>query len=85
MFINTIPFLITHTRKLKFGTVEALENQQQPTIEGALKAVIHLYTHRGFTIDTIFADPEFEPLRSSFPNISTCGSDDHVPEIEQYI
>ena len=38
--------------------------------------------HHGFTIDTIFADPEFEPLCSSFPNISTCGSDDHVPEIE---
>ena len=82
MFINTIPFIITHTRKLKFGTVEALENQQQPTIEKALKEVIHLYMHCGFTIDTIFADPEFEPLHSSFPNISTCGSDDHVPEIE---
>ena len=62
--------------------MEALENRQQPTIEKALKEVISLYTHRGFTIDTIFADPEFEPLCSSFPNISTCGSDDHVPEIE---
>ena len=31
------------------------------------------------------ADPEFEPLRVAFPQLNTCGADEHVPEIERFI
>ena len=82
MFVNTIPFLITYTRRLKFGTVEVLTNRKSQTIATALKHAVRMYTHRGFRIDTLFADPEFEELRSSFPMLNTCGADDHIPDIE---
>ena len=62
MFINKIPFLVTTSRHLKFGTVEALNNQQIPTVVGKLKKVINLYISRGVKVDCIIADPELEPI-----------------------
>ena len=80
-----MPFLITHTRRLKFGTVEASSDRQLPTITKALETVLRVCQHRGFGIHTIFADPEFEPLRPTFPALDTCGADDHIPDIERHI
>ena len=85
MFVNKIPFLVTYTRWLKFGTVKAIPNCHAGTIASGLKAAINLYTQHGFGIHAIFADPEFEALRPSFPALDTCGADDHIPEIEHYI
>ena len=48
MFINKIQFLATTSRNLKFGTVEALNNRQIPTIINKLKSIIKLYEHHGF-------------------------------------
>ena len=45
----------------------------------------HLYEQRGFRVTSIMADPEFEPLRTAFPQLNTCGADEHVPEIERFI
>ncbi|KAL7572568.1 hypothetical protein ACA910_000387 [Epithemia clementina (nom. ined.)] len=47
--------------------------------------MIKLYEQRGFTVASIHADPEFEPLRPYFPILHVCGADDHVPDIERYI
>ena len=63
MFVNKIPFLITTLHHLHFGTIEALPNQQVPTIMEKLKDMIKFYTHQGFKITTILADPEFEPIQ----------------------
>ena len=62
MFISKIPFLVTTSQHLKFGTVEALNNQQISTVVGKLKKIINLYISRGFKVDSIMADPEFEPI-----------------------
>ena len=85
MFINAIQFLITISRNLHFGTVEVLPNQQEATTKNKLQAVIHLYEQRGFQVTSIMADPEFEPLRAVFPQLNTCGADEHIPEIERFI
>ena len=85
MFINAIPFLITISHNLHFGTVEVLPNRQEATIKNKLRAVIHLYEQRGFRVTSIMADPEFEPLRAVFPQLNTCGADEHIPEIERFI
>ena len=65
MFINAIPFFITISRNLHFGTVEVLPNPQEATIKNKLRAVIHLYEQRGFRVTSILADPEFE--MSTYP------------------
>jgi Reverse transcriptase (RNA-dependent DNA polymerase) len=85
MFVNKIPFLVTLSRNLKFLTVEDLPNRQEGTVRDKLKAVTRLYHHRGFHIDTILADPEFEMLRPYFPMLNICGADEHVPDIERAI
>ena len=45
MFVNKIPFLITISRNLKFGTVEALPDRKLNTINYKLRSVIKLYSH----------------------------------------
>jgi hypothetical protein len=85
MYINKLPFLITYSRSLHFGTVEFLDNRQIPTICKKLQSVFNLYHHRGFTITKLFADPEFEVLCPRFPCLDTCGANDHIPDIERFI
>ena len=85
MFVNKIPFLVTISHGMKFGTVEALNNQQITTVADKLKTVINLYSHHGFSVDVITADQEFEPLRPWYPMLNCAGVDEHVPEVEQYI
>ena len=85
MFVNKVPLFITLSRNLKFGTVEALSDQQVGTIVTRLKAVTKIYQHKGFKINTIIADQEFEPIRPWFLMLNICGANEHVPDIEQYI
>lgn len=85
MHVNKVPILVTYSRSIRFGTVTHLINRRAGTIGSALLDVIQMYEHQGFTMSTIFADIEFEPLRSPFPSLNTTGEDDHVPEIERYI
>ena len=87
MFINKIPFLVTKSRDLQFGTVEQLENRQAPTFIAAIRDVVALYKARHFKVSTILADMEFACINNEFPNIHVdiCGVDDHIPEVERYI
>ena len=87
MFVNKLPFLITVSRGLHFGTVEFLTNHQIPTVTAAFRQVVQTYRRRSFRITTTLADPEFQPLQAVFSDISFnfCSQDEHVPEIECYI
>jgi hypothetical protein len=87
MFVNKLPFFITVSRNLHFGTVESIPNQQTSTVAAALKQVVGIYERRGFRIKTIEADPEFEPLAIEFRQVqfNFCAQNEHVPEIERYI
>ena len=85
MFINKVAFFITTSRNLKFGTVEAISNCQITTVMAKLKSVCQIYHHRGFRINVILGDPEFEAIRPNFPQLNCCAADEHVPDIERYI
>ena len=85
MFVNSVAFLLTTSRNLKFGTVEALENRQVTTIVRKLKTIEWLYHQRGFRIVSMLADPEFEPIRPEFPYLNCCAMNEHVPDIERYV
>ena len=43
MFVNKLPFLITVSRGLRFGTVEFLTNHQIPTVTVAFRQVVQTY------------------------------------------
>jgi len=87
MFMNKIPFLISISRGLHFGTVKVLKNQQIDTVGKALDNVVHLYWRRGFKGTECNTNPEFRPLQGSYAGTSfnLCTEDEHVPEIERYI
>ena len=89
MFVNAIPFFITLSRALKFGTVTHLVNRQVPTVLAALKGTQRIYSKRGFRIQFCLADNEFEVLRDDLAalniELNTAGAAEHVPEIERYI
>ena len=65
--------------------MEVLPNRKISTVCKRLEAIVKLYTSRGFTIKTIMADNEFEPIRATFPILNTTAQDEHVPDIERCI
>jgi len=60
MYINKIPFVMTTSRAIHFGTAELIKNQKISTIMIAIKQVIEAYEARGFRIRHILADGQFE-------------------------
>ena len=85
MFVTKIPFLITASRNLHFGTVEAFSGRKLNTVIVKLRSVINLNHHGGFNMSTILEDGDFEPMRPWFPQLNTCAENLHVPDIERYI
>ncbi len=89
MFVNKIPFFVTISCYLKFGSVEMIQNKQPKTILTALTQVRRAYMRRGFNITTILMDYEFEPLCGDLAamqiTLNTVINDEHVPDIERHI
>jgi hypothetical protein len=55
-FVNKVPFSVAMACGIKFGTIEALANQQIQTVRDCLKKVARLYVMRGFSMTSILAD-----------------------------
>ena len=89
MFVNKIPFLMSISRHLRFGTAQHIKNQQGVTILNGIRAIHQIYLQRGFHIRTAFMDGQFEPLRGNLAELgiilNTASNDEHVPEIERQI
>jgi hypothetical protein len=50
MFVNKIPFFMTISRNIQFGTSESLPNQSAKSILGSVKKIKQLYSQPGFQI-----------------------------------
>ena len=89
MFINKIPFFMTISRNIRFGTSESLFNQSSKTIMAAIKTIKQLYSQRGFRITQMMMDGQFENLRGDLADmqigLNTVSNDEHVPDIERHI
>jgi hypothetical protein len=89
MFVNKIPFFVTISRYIKFGTTEVLQNQQSKTILHAIRQVLAVYKKRGFIVTTLLMDGQFETLRGELATmqvtLNTVSNDEHVPEVERHI
>lgn len=87
--INKIPFLVTISRAIKFGTVELLANQKMVTVLKALLNVCRLYQGRGFRVTVVLMDGEFESLRGDLAakgiNMNMTSREEHVPDAERRI
>jgi hypothetical protein len=89
MFVNKIPFFVSISRNLKFGTAEMIANRQQKTVFNAVEHVCKLYRGRGFKVEFILMDNEFECMRGDLANLgvglNTTAHDEHVGDIERFI
>jgi hypothetical protein len=89
MFVNKIPFFMTISRNIRFGTLESLPKQSAKSILGSIKKRKQLYSQQGFRITHMMMDGQFEMLRGDLAsmqiNLNTVSNDKHVPDIEQHI
>ena len=87
MYVNKIPFLMSVSRHLRFGTAQHIKNPQGTTIFNGIRAIHQIYLQRGFRIHNAFMDGQFEPLRGNLAELgillNTASNDEHVPEIKR--
>jgi hypothetical protein len=89
MKVNKMPFLVSISRALKFGTVAWLKNAKADTIMKHIKDVHKIYVKRGFILEIIEVDGQFEPLRGELAELgitlNKCSREEHVPVAERRI
>ena len=89
MYVNKLPFLVTTSRDLRFGTAEFLLNRQEDNVGQSIINVMRLYGSHGFLVNMVHADGEFEVLHAqlaqSGAGLNVCANDEHVPEVERFI
>ena len=67
-----------------------LQNQQNGTrLTAIIKQVKSMYVKQGFNLTALLMDGKFESLQGDLASLNitlnTVASDEHVPEVEQYI
>ena len=88
MFVNSLAFLTTVSKAIKFRTCDYIPNRKVVEYKTALTKVIHQYTDDGFKIRCIFSDQEFQPVLQHFKeatpstDFNLANSNEHVPEAE---
>ena len=89
MKLNGMPFLITMNSETKFGTVNWLKDAKTTTIMAALKTVNSIYVKRGFVLEVVAADGQFEPTRDALAEmgitLNKCSREEHVPVAERRV
>ena len=88
MKVTGIPFLMTISKHIKFGTAGKLDNMNNSHIIKYFKALIGTYVTRGFRVTIILADNQFKSMRGDLANLRavlhTTSRDEHVPKVERY-
>ena len=86
MYVNKVPLLVTLSRNVKFGTVEAVADWKEATLLKCVGAVVTLYRKAGFKVTTALMDGEFMPFRGGLAELgltlNETSRDEHVGDIE---
>ena len=89
MHVNGIPFFVTQSRHIHFGTVDVLSSLQAADIGAALHRVVNIYARGGFQVSTALMDGAFVGLHDVCNQLqvtlNTTSRDEHVGDIERYI
>ncbi len=70
MFVNKIPFLMTISRDIKFGTAKMIARRFAKHILKAINNVKAIYRKRGFRIIQDHTDNEFESLQGDLMDVT---------------
>ena len=87
MFINKLTFLVSVSKQLKFNTIEYIPNRSERELARSISKIIDIYKQRGFSIHTMYMDPDFNFLDRSIVGtyLNKTSTRDHVPDIERQI
>jgi hypothetical protein len=89
MKVNKMPFLISISRAIKFGTVAWLKNAKAETILAHIRNIRNIYVSRGFILEIVEVDGQFEPLRGNLAEmgitLNKCSREEHIPVAERRI
>ena len=89
MYVNKVPLLVTLSRNIKFGTMEAVADRKEATLLKCIKGVVTLYQKAGFRVTTALMNGEFVPLHGGLAELgirlNETSRDEHVGDIEWYI
>jgi hypothetical protein len=89
MKVNKMPFLMSISRAIKFGTVAWLKNAKAETILTHIRNIRNICVSRGFILKIVEVDGQFEPLRGDLAEmgitLNKCSREEHVPVAERRI
>ena len=89
MYVNTILFLITISRVIKFPASQDIPNQTKYTYVRCIKLLIQVYRNARFIVCMFLIDHKFECLREALllitppVKLNVTSELEHVPEIER--
>ena len=88
MHVNGIPFFVTRSHHIHFGTVDVLPSLQAVDIGAALR-VVNIYACGGFQVTTAMMDGAFAGLHDVCNQLqvtlNTTSRDEHVGDVERDI
>ena len=87
MFVNSVPFLVTISRRIRLRTSEYLPSRTGPILGHSLKKVLNVYARGGFMVNVILMDQEFDKVAPDMDCalVNTTAAREHVAEIEREI
>ena len=65
MYINKVPFFMSISWHLHFGTAQHLMNQKGTTILQSIKQIQQVYLQGGYKLTRLLMDGQFEPLQAN--------------------
>ena len=88
-FVDEKPYLLSVLMPVGFGIVTSINSRRGVTIKGAMAQHLSVARSRGYSVDTIFVDPErgLQKLRGIFEgvHVDVAGTNQHVPVAEARI
>ena len=81
--------LVSISRNIKFGTIEAIPNNKSGVLLKSMQAIIQIYRRNGFVVEAALMDGEFVHLRGELANMGVALNatlrDEHVGDVERFI
>ena len=89
MYVNRVVMLVSISRNIKFGTIEAIPNNKSATIVNGVTGIRQIYRQNGFNVAAALMDGEFGHLRGELADmgiaLNETSRDEHMGDIERYI
>ena len=87
MFISSIPFLVTFSKKVKLGTAEFVPNRSTRMLDKSLWKVLMVYARGGFFVNLALMDKEFDKIKYIIPflEVNITAARENVGKIERYL